>query len=163
MAMEPTRGLIAPTKIIASDRRMTMHMMGLWQGLRPGPAACARFDEFAAAMPEDFWVDCCVVETTADGGCEIQRIGENLAYRSGIAERVAKLSELPEESFLAVALRDYEVALARRAPILDEGEARDAMGRTVLFRSIILPLAEDDGKVTQLLVGARCRVRAEDA
>lgn len=161
--MERVQGMHIPAKIIVGDRRLTMHLMGLWQGLRRGADARVYADDYMAAIPEGFLTDCCIVSAAADGGCEVRLIGENLARRAGTGVPSARLSDLPPDSLLGAALRDHSVAFSHGAPIIDEGEARDGDGRRVLFRSIMVPLAGDDGRLVQLLAGARCRPCAADA
>ena len=151
------------TKIVSDDRRLTMHLMGLWQGLRPGAASCAPAEDFFAALPDDLWTDCCVVEMAADGNWRMCRVGETIARRSGVPAAPARVAELPPQSLLATATRELENALRTCAPILGEGEAWDEIGRRTLFRSILLPLGDEEGRVMQILVGARCHVCLEDA
>ena len=161
--MEYQQGLEPHTKIVAGDRRLTMLLMGIWQGLRPGPGRCAPAEDFLAALPEDLWTDCCVVEMTVDGGWQVCRVGETIARRSGVGAAPVRVADLLPQSLLATSIRELKHARRTGAPILDEGEARDENGRRALFRSILLPLGDEEGRIVQVLAGARCRVLLEDA
>ena len=161
--MEYGQGLQPSTKIVAGDRRLTMLLMGLWQGLRRGTGFCTPAEDFLAALPEDLWTDCFVVEMAAEGGWQTCRIGETIARRSGVPAESARVADLPPHSLLANSIRELEHAYKTGAPILDEGETRDENGRRALFRSILLPLVDEEGRVVQILVGARCRICPEDA
>ena len=158
------RESIEPTaKIVAGDRRLTMRLMGLWQGLRRASETCPVADDFVAAVPEDLWTDCCIIALSADGGWEMRSIGNTIGSRSGVVADRVPLSELPPHSLLAVSTRDMGAAISCGVPILDEGEVVDENGRRALFRSILLPLGDETGHVEQLVAGARCRVCLEDA
>ena len=161
--MEYGQALEPRTKIVAGDRRLTMLLMGLWQGLRRGPGCCPPAEDFFAALPEDLWTDCCVVEMTADGGWQVCRVGETIARRSGVPVAPMRVADLPPQSLLAASIRELKHAHETGVPILDEGEAQDEHGRRALFRSIVLPLGDDEGRIVQLLAGTRCRVIPEDA
>lgn len=161
--MQYRQGLEPFAKIVAGDRRLTMRLMGIWQGLRYGSKACAPAAEFFASVPPDLWADCCVVTKGKGNDWELTRIGETIARRSGIEGDKAKVSDLPPHSLLAIALRELDDALKSGAPILDEGEGQDEEGHPALYRSILLPLAGVDGGIDLLVAGARCRMRTQNA
>ena len=161
--MEYGQGVRQSTKIIAGDRRLTMHLMGLWQGVRHGANSCAPAEDFFAVLPEDLWADCCVVEMADDGSWEVSRMGGNIARRSGVPDAPIKIDDLPPRSLMATSVCEIADAKRTGAPILNEGETEDETGRSALFRSILLPLADNEGRIVQYLAGARCRVRREDA
>ena len=156
--MEQRQGLGQGTKILAGDRRLTMHLMGVWQGLRGGGDPCVTAEDLFRALPEDLWTDCCVVEITADGDRRISRVGDAIARHSGVRAVPARVVDLPPQSLLAQSVREIEDAQKAGIPILDEGEARDEQGRLVLFRSILLPLVDGEGANVTFLAGARCRL-----
>ena len=140
-----------------------MRLMGIWQGLRNGTAACAPAEEFFASVPTDLWTDCCVVTKGAGNDWELTRIGETIARRSGVHGEKVRIADLPSDSLLAIAVRELEDAVKSGAPILDEGEGQDEEGHPALYRSILLPLAGEDGAVDLLVAGARCRMRPQNA
>lgn len=51
----------------------------------------------------------------------------------------------------------YRQVLGRGIPITLGGQFVNAADRTVLYRSILLPLGDEGGKITALLGGANCR------
>ena len=161
--MEYGQGVEPSAKIVAGDRRLTVHLMGLWQGLRSGENSCTLAEDFFAALTEDLWADCCVVEIAADGDWVMSRIGETIGRRSGVRAVPVRVAELPRQSVLAASVRELEIAKRTGTPILDEGETEDETGRPAVYRSILLPLADQEGRFVQFLAGARCRVCLEDA
>jgi hypothetical protein len=163
MTVQHRQGLEPFAKIVAGDRRLTMRLMGIWQGLRNGTSACAPASEFFASVPSDLWTDCCVVTRGSDEAWEISRVGETIARRSGIRGEIMRLADLPPNSLLAQAVRELDDAVTSGAPILGEGEGQDEAGHPTLYRSILLPLAGDSGSVELLVAGARCRMRSQDS
>jgi hypothetical protein len=161
--MEYRQGAELSPKIVAGDRRLTLHLMGLWQGLRCGAKSYTLAEDFFAALAEDLWADCCVVEILGDGDWLISRIGETIARRSGVRTVPVRVADLPPQSVLAASVRELEAAKRTGVPILDEGEAEDENGRPAVYRSILLPLADQEGRFVQFLAGARCRVCLEDS
>jgi len=160
--VEYRQGLEPFAKIVVGDRRLTMRLMGIWQGLRYGQKTCAPAVEFCAAVPDDLWADCCIVTRDAAEEWELRRIGETIARRSSVRGRKARIAELRRESILAMAVSELDDAIKSGAPILNEGEAQDEHGYPALYRSILLPLAGEGGAIVQLLAGARCRVRPQN-
>jgi hypothetical protein len=163
LAVQHRQGLEPFAKIVAGDRRLTMRLMGIWQGLRYGTSTCAPAAEFFASVPSDLWTDCCVVTRGSGKDWEITRIGETIARRSGIRGENTRLADLPPDSLLAKAVRELDDAVKSGAPILGEGEGQDEEGHPALYRSILLPLAGDNGDIDLLVAGARCRMRPQDA
>lgn len=161
--MQYREGLEPFAKIVAGDRRLTMRLMGIWQGLRYGKTACAPAAEFFASVPSDLWTDCCVLTRGSDKAWEVTRIGETIARRSGIHGDKARIADLPPDSLLAIAVRELDDAVKSGAPILGEGEGQDEEGHPALYRSILLPLAGDNGAIDLLVAGARCRMRSQNA
>jgi hypothetical protein len=161
--MEYGQGVEPSAKIVASDRRLTVHLMGLWQGLRCGANSWTMAEDLVAALAEDLWADCCFVEIAADGDWVVSRIGETIARRSGVRTVPVRVAQLPPQSVLAASVRELEIAKKTGTPILDEGEVEDETGRPAMYRSIILPLADQEGRLVQFLAGARCRVCLEDS
>ena len=146
-----------PVKVVAGDRRLTMQLMGLWRGLR-GTNGHVRADVFASAVAGEFMEDCFTVVSTADGRGELRDIGERVGRLSGVSGPHRPIADLPATTLLAVVARDFREALTRGAPILSEGEFADVRGRRVLYRSILLPLEDDTGRLSQVFGGARCKI-----
>ncbi|MDH3242133.1 MAG: hypothetical protein OEO83_15875 [Alphaproteobacteria bacterium] len=161
--MQYRQGLEPFAKIVAGDRRLTMRLMGIWQGLRYGTTTCAPAAEFFASVPSDLWTDCCVVTRGEGKDWELTRIGETIARRSGVRAERTPIGDLPPDSLLAIAVRELDDAIKSGAPILGEGTGQDEEGHPALYRSILLPLAGEDGEIDLLVAGARCRMQSQNA
>ena len=161
--MEQSETVERSVKIFTGDRRLTMRLMGLWQAARVGGERCARKNLFSATLPEELLTDCCFVEKADDDGWELHRIGSTIGRCSEVAGASAKIDDLPAGSLLAAAVCELEKAYTSEVPIIDEGEAQDIDGRSTLFRSILLPLADASGQIVEFVAGARCRVCIHDS
>ncbi len=154
--MEVSGNLDRLAELISGDRRLTIRLMGFWQAIRVDAERCARADDFLAILPDDLMSDCCMAVLNDDGVWELHDIGDDIARISGITGPSAKLSDVPPGTVLAEAVRDLEDAFNFISPILHEGETRDENGSRAVFRSILLPLADKQGRVMQVLAAARC-------
>ena len=156
--MELSRNLKPLAELISGDRRLTIRLMGLWQTVRVGADHCARADDFLAVLPDELITDCCMAVLRADGTWQLYDIGDDIGRVSGITVASVKREDLMPGSVLAEAVRDLDDAFNFISPILHEGEARDDNGSRGVFRSILLPLVDKQGCVTQVLVAARCGI-----
>ncbi len=160
--MEPNKSLEPLAELISGDRRLTIRLMGFWQGTRLATECCARAHDFLAMVPDDLMGDCCVAMLDAGGAWELHDIGDDIARLSGIRGPSAKLADVPPGTLLAEAVRGLDDAFNFIAPILHEGETWGENGCRALFRSILLPLADDQGRVMQVLAAARCGAVPDD-
>ena len=161
--MEQSQSLERRAKIVLGDRRLTMQLIGLWQAVRVDGERCPRANMFLVTLSHDLLTDCCVVERADDGEWELRCIGPTIGDRSGVYCETAKIDDLPVGSLLAAAVCDLQKAYTSQVPIIYEGEAQDKSGRKTLFRSVLLPLADPNGKIIKFVAGARQRVCAHDA
>ncbi|MEE8504864.1 MAG: PAS domain-containing protein [Kiloniellales bacterium] len=152
---------IAP-KIVAGERRLTMLLMGHWQELRGGrPAPLAR--AFKTAVPPDLLTDCfTLLPAETPDRSRLHDIGERIARVSGIAATSLALSEVPHDTLIGAAAKWLDRALEQAVPVVDEGEFEDRHGARILYRATLLPLANEQDEIVQVLGGARCKASAED-
>ncbi len=152
---------IAP-KIVAGERRLTMLLMGHWQELRGGrPAPLAR--AFKTAVPPDLLTDCfTLLPAETPDRSRLHDIGERIARVSGIAATSLALSEVPHDTLIGAAAKWLDRALEQAVPVVDEGEFEDRHGARILYRASLLPLADEEDEIVQVLGGARCKASAED-
>ncbi len=161
--MEHSISAEKPLIIIPDDRRLTIQLMGVWQGARVGGERCARENLFLATLSEELLTDCCFVEETDDGGWELRRIGPTIGRCSGVSGETAKIDDLPAGSLLSAAVCELQTAYTSQVPNIDEGEAQDKNGQKIPFLSILLPLADASGQFIKFVACARCRDCIHDA
>ena len=153
---------IAP-KIVAGERRLTMLLMGHWQELRAGRRA-PLVRAFKTAVPPDLLADCfTLLPAETPDRSRLHDIGERIARVSGIAATSLALSEVPGDTLIGMASKWLDRTLEIRAPVVDEGEFEDRHGARILYRATLLPLANEQDEVVQVLGGARCKASAGDS
>ncbi len=153
---------IAP-KIVAGERRLTMLLMGYWQELRAGRRA-PLVRALKTGVPPDLLTDCfTLLPAETPDRSRLHDIGERIARVSGIEATSLTLSEVPGDTLIGVASKWLDRTLETGVPVVDEGEFEDRHGAHILYRATLLPLANEQGKIVQVLGGASCKVDAEDS
>ncbi len=153
---------IAP-KIVAGERRLTMLLMGYWQELRDGRRA-PLVRAFKKAVPLDLLADCfTLLPAETPDRSRLHDIGERIARVSGIEATSLTLSEVPGNTLIGMASKWLDRTLETGAPVVDEGEFEDRHGARILYRATLLPLANEQDEVVQVLGGARCKASAGDS
>jgi hypothetical protein len=142
------------------ERRLVLRLLGHWRELTGDRAMPRASDVDGAAIPE-LWPYCFMLDVrgtepvfTFVGSYHVESLGHDPTGQP--------LSSIPSETLLAQGLSYYPRVLARAIPITLGGQFVNRDGRTVLYRSIIMPLGEGDGRVPALLGGANCREVAAD-
>ncbi len=70
---------------------------------------------------------------------------------------------VPEGTLLDQAVGIYDEVLARKVPVTKDGEFEHVQGGTVLYRSILLPLSEGQGRIDFLLGAINSKTKDEEA
>ncbi len=144
-------------KVVARERRLTMQLMGHWRGLR-GARRAPLARDFRDSVPPDLLADCFIFRVSRS---RLEEIGDTLARRSRIKGKSHALSSVPGDTLLGVASRWLQRVVEQGAPVVDEGEFADPDGKPNLYRAILLPLENTQGRIVQVLGGARCKARPE--
>ena len=104
----------------------------------------------------DMWVHCFVLDIPPAGEPTFGYVGEEHLAKLDKNPKGTKLSAVGGDTLLGQAVSYHRQVLARGIPITLGGQFVNRERRTVLYRSILLPIGED-GKITALLGGANCR------
>ncbi len=142
------------------ERRMVHRLLEHWRDARNGgelPSLDAVYARKLGAIASQL----IVLDVTGEGPVFkmvgpffVELVGQNLAGRP--------VSAVPRGSLIERAVYYYEEVLKRKVPISLGQSFVDVHGRTVLYRSIILPLSDDGTTVSQLLCAANSRVVVEE-
>lgn len=143
------------------ERRMVHRLLRLWRQAQPEgalPSLEAVYDQGL----DDIVPDSFVLRVPEGGGePEFGRIGESFAtVGAGLTGK--PVSAAPAGTLLAVACGFHADVRKRKVPITMGDSFVDAEGRTVLYRSIILPTSADGRAVNYLLCAANSKVREDD-
>ena len=69
------------------------------------------------------------------------------------------VDKLGENSLLDHATRNVSEVLTQQVPVIRSGEFVNEEGETAMFRSILLPLSQDQATINCVVGGARCKVK----
>lgn len=86
-----------------------------------------------------------------------ERIGSNLLADGGKALIGEPVSDAPASTLLGQAVKYYSKVQIKQIPITLGGEFDHENGKTILYRSLIAPLRDDDGEDGYLLGAANCK------
>ncbi len=150
-------------RIVAGERRLTMLLMGHWQELRDGRRA-PLVRAFKTAVPLDLLADCfTLLPAETPDRSRLHDIGARIARVSGIEATSLTLSEVPGNTLIGMASKWLDRTLEQATPVVDEGEFEDQHGARILYRATLLPLANEQGEIVQVLGGASCKAGAEES
>lgn len=139
------------------ERRMVLRVLHRWRELAgdrdfPAPKVVT------GTSFREFWPYCFVLDCAGVAGDPIFiEFGEELEVLCGrnMARRPAR--ETPAPTIISETLKFANEVLRRKVPVTRGGEFALSGGATVLYRSILLPLGDDDDNVTHIVGAANCR------
>lgn len=143
----------------AQDRRLVFKLLRHWRNAR-GDALYPPL-KAVYAQPFDEILPCTFELAVGEPGSEplFRRIG--LELQAGLESPLEgrPVSAAPPSSLLAHAIQPWIQALRRGLPISVGSDFVDAAGRTILFRTIVMPVSDDGVTIDALLGGANCKVQ----
>jgi|GEM_PF-2024320 len=160
---------------IANERRRVRRLWYFWAQLRRDRALPAFFEFDPHRLPVA-WSACFVLTVAppagpgASGGARPEAdsagsapvfdyVGPELADAND-ADLVGRpASAARPDTLLGAAIHSLDTLLARREPIVAEGEIADRDGDAILYRSILLPFGADGKTVDRVLGAATFRTR----
>ena len=138
------------------DRRLVWQLLNYWQDCR-GSSDFPSLSDIDHHKIESMWPHCFVLDTIAGRNFPyFQYLGPELAKYSGVL-----LSGQTDwtQTLLDKAVGQFNEAIEKRLPVLVEDEMTLFDGRKLLFRSVLLPLSDDQQTINYLLGGANGKVR----
>jgi hypothetical protein len=144
------------------ERRLVLRLLKYWRDIGGADRFPAFADVDTSDIP-DMWPHCALLEVSGhERDPVIQYIGGHLANGCDGNLQGQALSAASGDTLAAHAMSYYAQVLVKRVPITYGGEFRDRDGSKVLYRSIVLPLADDGVTIDRLLCAANCRVVAQN-
>jgi hypothetical protein len=135
------------------ERRLVLRILDYWRGITHTGAFPAESDIDPGAM-SDMWPWCAVLGVDGkETDPEFSYIGDHLKEWCGANLTGKPLSATPRGTLVEKAFSHFDRVLEKKVPISVGGQFTDHQGVTMLYRSILLPLA-DDGKTVVALLGA---------
>lgn len=150
---------VAEQSALPRERRLNMRLMAFWWDKR----ADRRFPSAKDFDPEelsDVWTHCFTLEPQDPYETSVfHYVGDSLATISGVNEPEFTVDKICENSLLDYATRNVPEVLSQHVPVIRSGEFQNEEGETVMYRSILLPLSQDQATIDCVVGGARCKVK----
>ena len=147
-----------------SERRLVLRLLDYWRRVtaerrwpRPG-------DFYPAALP-DLWRFCFLIDLTGtDRGGErtFSYIGDFHREMYDLDMIGTAVAKADPNILLSRATSYIDEVLERQVPVTCGGRFVDRRGYGVLYRSILLPLSNDNDTITAILGAANCQETAPD-
>jgi hypothetical protein len=142
------------------ERRLVLRLLSYWREIA-GERAMPRPSDVDGSKISDMWGHCFMLDVPDNGEPLFRYVGEHYA---SAGEFVGQAVSAPGgDTLLGQAASYHRQVLARGIPITLGGQFVSREKNTVLYRSILLPLGEEEGRVIALLGGANCRELAADS
>jgi hypothetical protein len=139
------------------ERRMVLRLLEFWREAK-GDAEFPRPAQLdATAMPELFQY-CIVLDITGSATDPVVvEVGRTIASYASASLKGKRISEFEPDTLPTRAVTYLAEVLKKGVPISRGGSFVDSRGVTILYRSIVAPLAEDGETPSALIAAANCR------
>jgi hypothetical protein len=139
------------------ERRMVLRLLALWREVKGDSSFPTRAQMDESAMPELFPF-CIVLDVAANPADPVAvSVGRTIASYSERTLKGLPISRFEPNTLPAEAVAYVEEVLRKGVPISRGGSFVDKQGVTILYRSIVMPLAEDGETISGLIAAANCR------
>jgi hypothetical protein len=138
------------------ERRLVLRLLSYWREIA-GERDMPRQGDVDRGKISDMWGHCFMLDVRESGDPVYGFIGDSHAAELGADFNGRAVSAAGGDTLLGQAASYYRQVLARGIPITLGGQFVNRRQQTVLYRSILLPLGEGEGRVTALLGGANYR------
>ena len=147
---------VSPLESLLDERRLVSRILRYWRelGLRGTFPSKQQIDPWLVA--ED-WASCALI--TIHGDREkptFITVGDDLLTAPDERLDGRSIDACASDTVLGVALAKLTTVISKRAP-LTIGGASTHLGKPVLYRSVLLPLAEDGTRIDAALIAANFR------
>ena len=142
-----------------SDKRLVIRMLELWRRARRAD----RLPHTAQLMPADAGADAAYlfqIDVLNATGARFTHIGSGLHLPDWPQKPAPLVVECPEDTVLSLSTRHWREIVTRRVPVTRGGLSRH-LGGFVLYRSVMMPLIDDDGRIAAILGATNWRTVEE--
>ncbi len=142
-------------------RRLDERLMQVWKDARSGNQGIPLIQNVYQQYIADMWSFLFLLHLDPDGGpAVLEKAGDALTIGVDHDLEGMRTSEVPQHSLIHYATRDYMVAPLKKGPATSSGEFIGQDGNIVLYRSILLPVTQDQTTVSSVLGAASYRIQA---
>lgn len=146
----------------ALERRMAFRLLHHWREAG-GEGGFPRLEDIDRGALADIWPECYVLDvaSTPDDP-SFHSVGQAFIEQCGTDFTGRPVSELSDNTLLYHSAVQVGRVLEKGVPVSLGGSFENAEGKKILYRSILLPLSDDQENIIQLLGAANSRVVSED-
>lgn len=138
------------------DKRLVWQLLNYWQDRR-GTRDFPSFSDIDPEAIDHLWPHCFVLDTVATSSFPyFHYLGPELAKYSGVM--LSGQSDWTQ-TLLDKAVGQFNEAVQKRLPVLVEDEMTLFDGGELLFRSVLLPLSDDQKTINYLLGAANGKIK----
>ena len=148
---------LRPLSLRLRERRLNMRLMAHWQDRRDGKRFASLRDIDRTEI-DDIWPDCFVIAMAGDPDPTFQYVGATIANFSGVEAGASVDSATAYQTLLGCAVRQLGTLFNDQAVVTDSGFFQKSDQTEFMFRSILLPLSDDQVTVNFVIGGVRCKI-----
>lgn len=138
------------------DKRLVWQLLNYWQDCR-GTRDFPSLSDIDPEAIDHLWPHCFVLDTVAASNFPyFNYLGPELAKYSGI---LLSGQSNWTQTLLDKAVDQFNEAVEKRLPVIVEDEMTLFDGGQLLFRSVLLPLSDDQKTINYLLGGANGKIK----
>ncbi len=143
-----------PERRPGKERRLVLRLLDYWRGIA-GDRSYPSMNDVHSDDMSDMWPFCFILDVDDNRKDPILRyVGKELAECYGETCENLRISELRKDSLLDRATLYVAEALRKGVPISYGDSFKGPNGESVLCRSIMLPLSDNDETISLILGGA---------
>ena len=139
------------------ERRLVLRLLGHWRALCGERKLPAVSDIDPTAIP-DLWPHSFLLDIDRNEGRHVVRaLGDELDSSSGDTLAGKLVADISEDTLPGKALTYLDEVLRKGVPISRGGEFFKPDGTRVLYRSVLLPVGDNESSISCILGAANCR------
>ena len=143
-----------------SERRLVLRLLDYWRTVTDQRRWPSPGDFYPAVIP-DLWRYCFLIDLSGEGR-SFSYIGDFHREMYGLDLTGTPLAKADPDILLSRAASYIDDVVARAVPVTYGGQFTDRRGYDVLYRSILLPLSNDNQTISAILGAANCQETAPE-
>lgn len=143
----------------ATEKRLVLRILDLWRNAHKGEA----LPHIGALTPADTGADVdhvYIIDVVDPAGPRFVYVGASLQISSWPSAENALVAHCPDDSMLGLTSSHWKEIVERGVPVTRGGVGQHE-GGAVLYRSILVPLVDDDGHIAVIMGAANWRMVEE--
>ena len=152
--------MATPASAPQTEKRLVLRMLDLWRRFHQGD----QMPQAGTLNPADAGADAdhvYMIDISNVSGPRFTYIGQALQVPGWPAVSEALITECPQDSVLGLTSRHWREIVDREVPVTRGGIGRNR-GEAVLYRSIMVPLVDESGRIAVIMGAANWRLVVEE-